>query len=150
MLIDQWAVAQNLRESFEDLSAQDINRMSYAEWAARTGRLTPAESAVAALDAAYQAPAPQGQQQPPAPVQEPQSVPQGITDDEFLAWRANRARGGEGRGIFDSVSRDEAVAGVRANSGRTAYSPEVHHPGISRVFVNANAQPVQARTSYYR
>jgi hypothetical protein len=50
MLIDTWTATQNFREVFEDLSPTEINRMSFAEWAARTNRPAPAESAIAALD----------------------------------------------------------------------------------------------------
>lgn len=34
----------------------------------------------------------------------PTSLPEGITDEQFLAWRAQRGNQGEGRGIFSSVS----------------------------------------------
>lgn len=56
---------------FEDVSAVEINRMSFEDFARRTGRATPAESAATALDAQYEASAARTPQQPPAPAQEP-------------------------------------------------------------------------------
>lgn len=109
---------------FEDLSAAEINRMSFEDFARRTGRRTPAQAAIAALDAAYQASAPTAPQQPLEPVQEPQQSRQNVTEEQFLAWRAQRVSGGEGKGIFDSVgSRSDAYTNaVHAQSGRTAMS----------------------------
>jgi len=126
-MIDTWAVTQNFKESFEDLSPAQINALSVEEWAARTNRQTPAQAAIAALDAVHGASVPTAPQQSPAPAQEPQQPPQGIdpnSDEYFHAWRQSRARGGEGRGIFDSIGSrsDEYTVAVRQQAGRTAYS----------------------------
>jgi hypothetical protein len=105
---------------FEDMSAQDINRMSMADYGRLTGRQTIGEIAPSAP------PAPTTQQAP-APAQRPTRAPEGIAPgsaEYFHAWRAQRARGGEGVGIFDSVdSRSSAyAAAVRAQAGRGALS----------------------------
>jgi hypothetical protein len=55
-----------LAADFEDLSAQDINRMSYTEWAARTGRPSLGEIAAQTV-AGNQTPGPPASQ--PAPGQ---------------------------------------------------------------------------------
>lgn len=143
MIIDVWATTQKLMEE-TGLSADQILRMDMQEYARLTGRQSPARAATQTLDAEYEAPAPQGQEQPPAGVQEP---PQGIDPNSaeyFLAWRQNRARGGEGRGIFDSVGSrsDEYTAAVRAQSGRTMYgqSNVVEPPRLEGRFVNHDEQ----------
>lgn len=106
------------------LTAREINELDMQEYARLTGRQTPAEAAIQTLDAAYPASAPQGQEQPPVPAQEPQQPPQGITDEEFLMWRAGRARGGEGVGVFGGAGSRSAeyAEGVRRHAGRGALS----------------------------
>lgn len=140
------------------LTARELAEMDMDSYARLSKRPTPVEAALEALGYADKpgtpAPAPASQQAPGAP-QPPADAPQGLdpnSPEYFHAWRQNRARGGEGKGIFDSVgSRSDAYANaVRQQAGRTAMSPETHHPGFSRVFVNENAQPVQGRQSWYR
>jgi hypothetical protein len=105
--------AREHQDVVSHFTAREIEQMPFDEFARLTGRtfgVTPIGS-----------PAPQ---QPPAPVQE---QPQGLDPNSaeyFHVWRANRTRGGEGVGIFDSVSsqRDQYRAAARAQAGRTAMS----------------------------
>lgn len=124
MLIDHWAATQNFKESFEDLSPAQISRMSFEQYARATGRQTATESAIQALDASYEPP--EGATAVPAPPQSqpPADAGQGITDEQFLAWRSQRARGGEGRGIFDGVGSqsDAYTAADRQQAGRGGLS----------------------------
>jgi len=139
------------------LSAAELTSMSMKDYARATGRKTPTEAALDALDAAYAA------QQPPATdtVSAPEAAQanagqvQGLDPDSpefFHLWRANRARGGEGKGIFDSATRDDLVKGAAKGYGRTGLSNEnvTMPPRVGRVFVNENAQPVQGRAQFYR
>jgi hypothetical protein len=123
MMIDTYLTAQQIMEQ-TGLSAAELAALPMDEYARLSGRQTPAEAALAALDAQFQPSIPQAPQQPPAPAQE---QPQGLdpsSQEYFLAWRQNRTRGGEGKGIFDSVgSRSDAyAAGVRRHAGRGALS----------------------------
>ena len=119
-------------EAFENLTPQQINDMDLTTYARLTGRLAPAEAVHAARRAAEQQ-----EQAAPTP-QLPDSAftehiePQGqtleelaLTDDAaFLAWRQNRARGGEGVGIFSGMGSQSAEyrdAAAR-QAGRTGYS----------------------------
>jgi hypothetical protein len=143
--LETWTAAGRIREAAGDLSAAEIDRMPMAEYARLRERagLDPVDPFATAYSQ-YE-PEHQRQDQPPAP--------EGIdpnSDEYFLAWRSQRARGGEGKGIFDSVGSQSDVYtnAVRQQAGRTAYSPETHHPGIARVFIQDS--PVTGRQSWYR
>jgi hypothetical protein len=102
------------------LTAQDIRSMDFDEYCRLFDHSeTPTQSALRALGITPTVPAPalESAQEPPAP--EPPAVDPNV---DFLAWRASRARGGEGVGLFSSVGSQSAeyVAAVRAHSGRTA------------------------------
>jgi hypothetical protein len=114
MMIDTWATVQQIQED-TGLTPAEILQLNMGEYARLSNRPAPAESAVAALDREYAASAPQGQDQPPAPAQEAQQPPQGITDDQFIAWRQNRVSGGEGVGILNQAGQVAA----RNQAGRT-------------------------------
>lgn len=162
MLIDTWATVQNLRASFEDLSPAQINAMSFGEWAARTGRQAPAESATAALDAQYQASAPTAPQQPPAAAQEPAVEPQGLDlasmpMSDYAALRSRLGIGQsrqEGIGVMNSGagSSDWVRAAQQRGIGRTQYGQQ-NVQDADRIdagkYLRAN-EPVTGRTGYYR
>jgi hypothetical protein len=150
--LDAYLRTRELQDDFEEVTADEINRMSPAEYARMTGRsLIPSVSTINAL--AAQAPV------VPAPVvQEETPEPQGLdpnSHEYFLAWRAQRTRGGEGVGIFDGVSsKSEAYNNAaRAQSGRTALnesnvipSPRIARPnlvGVDRP--NLDARPLAER-----
>jgi hypothetical protein len=152
MMIDAWATARQIQED-TGLSPQQISKLSMAEYARLSGRQTPAEAAVAALDARYEASARQVPQEPPAPSETVPQRSQGITDAEFLAWRQSRVSGGENTGIFGSsaVSRSpEFAAGVRRHAGRGALSSAnvQEPPRLEGRYLN-EAQPVQGRQGFY-
>jgi hypothetical protein len=125
MLIDRWTTVQNFAESFEDLSPAQINAMSFEEWAARTNRRPPAEAALAALDAQYEAPAPEGQEQPPAPVREPQQPD--VADMSWQEYAAYREASGIAEHSNEGMSRAEVQLMSRLErrnippTGRTAW-----------------------------
>jgi hypothetical protein len=113
-----------LRVAETGLTPAELLALPMDEYARATGRPTPTQAALRALDA--QQP-PQAPQEAPEAPQAPETQPQGIdvnSDEYFLAWRSQRVSGGEGRGIFDSVSSRSAeyLGAARAQSGRTAYS----------------------------
>jgi hypothetical protein len=150
MLIDTYLTMQQIMEQ-TGLSAAELAAMPLDEYARLSGRQTPTEAALQALDRDYEVSATQDQEQPPAPADAPQDLDPN-SDDYFLAWRSQRARGGEGRGIFDGVDShsDEYTAAVRQQAGRTAYSQgNVEQPArIERVFIQDS--PVTGRTMGYR
>lgn len=117
------------------MTLDQVLKLDMGEYARLSGRPTPAQAALAALNE-------QEHQEPPAPlpgtaftqqaVPEPQGVPLeelALTDDQaFLAWRQQRQSGGEGVGIFSGVgSRSEEYRAAAArHAGRTGYGREVH------------------------
>lgn len=109
------------------MSMADVAALPLDEWARLSGRATPAQAAIAAFEAQHEQAQPPAPATPQSPPQAPESQPQGIDPDSyeyFLAWRASRTSGGEGRGIFDSVGSqsDTYTSAVRAQAGRTALS----------------------------
>lgn len=127
------------------LSARELAEMDMDAYARLTNRQTLAEAAIHALEASHEASAPQAPAAPQSAPQAPESQPQGLDPDSheyFLAWRQNRARGGEGRGIFDSVdSQSETyVNAVRAQAGRTALSTAQEAPRLEGRYVNHDQQ----------
>jgi hypothetical protein len=142
MTNDFYAAQLIARKMMEDtgMSAADVASLSLDEWARLSGRPTPAEAARAACEAQHETQAPAAPQITPQP---PESAPQGLDPDSpefFHAWRAQRTRGGEGQGIFDSVgsqSQEYRTAAAR-QAGRTGWanSNVVEPPRIERAFVN--------------
>jgi hypothetical protein len=124
--LDAFLAAQRLTNAYElsDLSPQEINRLSVTDYARiRESAGLPGIDPYSDAYAKYEASAPQGQEQPSVPVQEPQSAPQGIdpdSDEFFLAWRQNRARGGEGIGIMNQSGQSWAEA-ARRQPGRSSW-----------------------------
>ena len=118
-------------EAFENLSAQDINRMDMATFSRLTGRLAPAETVHAARRAAEQEP-PAVPQTAPKVTQAPEDQPPGIdlANMDMETYAALRGQLGigqgrqEGRGIFHSVGSQsqEYRDAARRQTGRTAYS----------------------------
>lgn len=105
------------------LTAQDIRDMPFDAYNRlfHPGRPTPAQAALQALDAqAVPAALPDSaftqQAVPEPPGRTLEEV--ALTDDAFLQWRSQRQSGGEGRGIFDSVSSQSAE--YRAAAARHA------------------------------
>jgi hypothetical protein len=99
-----------------------------SQYAHLSGRPTPAQAALAALN----------EQEHREPSEAPDSAftqtvqaPQGLDPDSpefFHAWRQNRTSGGEGRGIFNSVASqsEEYRAAAARHAGRTGNGREVH------------------------
>lgn len=150
--LDTFLVAQRMADEFDGYSAGEIERMPMSDYARIRERagldpVDPFASAYSQYESEHQAP-----EQPPAPLQEPQSAPEDITNEQFLAWRQNRVSGGEGRGVFDSVGSqsDEFTSAVRRQAGRGALSNAnvEDAPRIGRVFIQDS--PVTGRTMGYR
>lgn len=129
-----WLDSQHNREAFADLSAAEINKLSFTEFARRTGRPSFAESAVASLDAAYEAQhARQSSASAPAPAQSTPAPQQpgidiGAMDMDQYAQVRDQLGMGQGsqygRGIFDSApSQSQAYTdAARGQAGRTSLS----------------------------
>jgi hypothetical protein len=133
----EYLAARRIAET--GLSAADLAALPMDEFARVTNRPTMGEIAAQAV-----APAPQQAGQP-APAQTPDASqqPEGINPNSaeyFHAWRASRTSGGEGKGIFDSVSSRSAeyTNAARAQTGRTAYSQGnvIESPRLEGRFVN--------------
>lgn len=107
---------------FSDMDAAQIERLDMATFARMTGRefgFVPVRDSMSSPEAV--------QANAAVPPQQPAEKPQGLdphSAEYFHAWRANRARGGEGVGIFDSVdSQSQAYASAaRAQASRHALS----------------------------
>lgn len=136
-----------LRIAETGLSAAELASLPMDEFLRVTGRPTMGEIAAQALG---YAPEPHGTpRQEHAPVQPtPEPEPKGIDpngEEYFHAWRANRTRGGEGQGIFHSVSSqsDQYSAAARRHAGRTAMggsSNVVEPPRLTGRYLNHDAQ----------
>ena len=113
------------------LTMAEIASLPLPELARLSGRPTPAEAAIAAFKAQRAQVQPQASAASQSAPQPPESAPQGrpleelaLTDDAaFRQWRAQRASGGENKGIFDSVGSQsgEYRAAARRQSGRTGW-----------------------------
>lgn len=124
-----WLASQDHREAVEDLSPAEINAMTPGEYARRTGRSLDPYMLAYGSNVAQEAP--QDVQEPtpgPAVGNAPESLSgpsETMSDEEaFHVWRSQRASGGEGRGILDSVSSQspEFRESAARHTGRTAYS----------------------------
>jgi hypothetical protein len=123
-LSSAFLASQDHREALSDLSAQEINALSFEEWARRTGQ--PTLGQIAAQSTAYadteaRSGVPTGGYSLPSNSAAPQAGPglaQGITDAEFLQWRSQRGSQGEGVGIFSGVMSNSAE--YRQAAGRQA------------------------------
>ena len=159
MIIDVWTSVQKVMET-TGLSADDILKMDMSEYGRLTGRQSPAQAATQALDAEYDTSAPQGQEQPPGPVQEPQRQPQGLDIGSmdmqtYAQLRAQLGVGGReyGVGVMNSgAGSADWVAAARTKVGRTKYGQQ-NTQDAARIdagkYLRAN-EPVTGRTGYYR
>lgn len=87
MMIDIYLTAQQIMEQ-TGLSAAELAALPLDEYARLSGRQTPAQAAIQALNPQYEASAPQGQEQPPAPVQEAQQPDVNAMDwQQYARWR---------------------------------------------------------------
>lgn len=127
---DFWNAQLRARQVEEDtgISLADQANMPLDEWSRLAYGVTPAQAALAAINAQNEQP------EPVEPVftetvtgREPVGID--VNSDEFfLAWRQSRTSGGEGKGLFDSVSSQSAEyrAAAARHAGRTGYGREVH------------------------
>jgi hypothetical protein len=127
--LDAFLKARELRDSFEDMSAAEIRRLTPSEYARISGQhFGPVTEAPA--------PAPRAPEDHAEEIPEPQGIDTN-SQEYFLAWRAQRNSGGEGKGIFDSVSsQSEAYRNAaRAQSGRHGWitSNVEESPRIARI-----------------
>lgn len=150
--LDTFLAGQRIQDTFCGFSADEIEAMpmiDYARIRERAG-LDPIDPYTDAY-AKYETLAPHGQDPAPAAAQAlqepPAGLPQGLdpnSDEYFLAWRAQRVSGGEGRGIFDSVGSrsDEYTAAVRNQVGRTAYGRQnvIEPPRLEGRYINHDEQ----------
>lgn len=133
-MTDFWGAQLRAREIEEltGLSLAEQASMPLDEWSRLTHGKTPAQAALAAINA-------QEHQEPPAALPDTaftqQAVPEpegrtleelALTDDDaWLAWRANRVSGGEGKGLLDSVGGSQSAefrSAGRKHAGRTGWS----------------------------
>lgn len=156
--LDTYLAAQRIQDEFYGFSADEIERMPmdvYQRLRARAGL-----SDVDPYSDAYAAYEPPGT---PTTISAPdaaqanadavQGQPRGITDEEFLAWRAGRVSGGEGVGIMNQQGGTDAwVAAARAKSGRTG----MNKSNVQRAaqidgskYLTPN-EPVTGRANFYR
>lgn len=126
---DAFVASQQLREAVEDLSAQDLNRMSmadYREIRRRAGLpdIDPFTRAYAGYETQLQAPVvTEGEAAGYPPQPEPVQQPQGLDPDSeefFHAWRQNRQSGGEGVGILSQPGRQAWIEAARRQPARSA------------------------------
>ena len=139
-----------LRVAETGLTPAELLALPMDEYARVTGRLTPTEAALQAINA-------ERAQAPQAPPQAPDSAftqtvetPQGIdpdSDEYFLAWRQERMRNsgsGEGIGVFSGTgSRSEAYRdAARKHAGRTALGNAhvVESPRLTNRYIRQDDQ----------
>lgn len=126
MDINEFELLAYQRIADTGLSFRELAEMDMTEYARVTGRPTPVEAAIAALDTQHAAnQTPQTPRPSPAVPDAGQPVDiSSLSVDEYAALRDQFGVHGqrEGRGIFDSVGSQSQVYrdAVRAQSGRTA------------------------------
>lgn len=155
MLIDAWATTQKIQED-TGMTMDQILALPADEYARLSGRQTPAEAAVAALDAAYGPSVPQAPHQPPAPVQEPQGIDlASMTMEQYAAVRGQLGVQGRqyGRGIMQGGGTADWIAAAQSRGiGRTSYGQQ-NVQDAARVdagkYLRTN-EPVAGRTTWYR
>lgn len=122
------------RQIMEDtgMTLDQVLKLDMNDYARLSGRPTPVAAALSAVNV-------QEHQEPPAALPDEaftqQAVPEppGRTleelaltnDDAWLAWRANRVSGGEGKGLLDSVGGSQSAefrSAGRKHAGRTGWS----------------------------
>ncbi|HET9081124.1 MAG TPA: hypothetical protein VFO01_11510 [Trebonia sp.] len=111
------------------LSARELAEMDLSEYARLTGRPTPAEAALRAVEAQHQPPAQHGQPQPqkvPQTVPAEQPDPLAMTWEEYAQWRdasglAARSAEGMSRASL-SMSARYVRNDVPVNGRRQSYS----------------------------
>jgi hypothetical protein len=126
------------------LSAWELAEMDMDAYARATGRPTPTQAALAAINAQHDEPQPVG----PVFIETVTSPePRGIdpdSDEAFLAWRASRTSGGEGIGIFSGMGSQaqEYRSAAARQAGRTGWSTSntVESPKLTNRYVNHDAQ----------
>ena len=131
-----WLNSHSQREAFSDLSEQELNNLTYAEWARRTGQPTLgqiASQSTACADAGARSGAPAGNPTPSnsGALQAPYEAAPGLSLEEyalqspegFAEWRAQRKSSGENVGIFSGVmsSTAEYQQAAARHAGRTGY-----------------------------
>jgi hypothetical protein len=142
------------------LSARELAEMDMDSYARLTGRQTPAQAAIAALDAQSGQAQPQAPQQPPAPLQEPQEQPQGIdlasmSMEQYGGLRGQLGVTGReyGTGIMNSAGGTDAwVEAAQRKAGRHGWQAgNVEGPAQpdSGKYLQRN-EPVTGRASFYR
>ena len=138
---------QRLQEE-TGLTPAQILALPSDEYARLTGRLSMSQ--IAAQAAGTEPPGTPRQEPAPAETA-PQPQPpeaQGIdpsSQEYFLAWRAQRVSGGEGKGIFDSIGSrsEEYTAAARGQAGRTGWTTSnvVESPRLERRYARPDVQP---------
>jgi hypothetical protein len=133
------------------MTLDEVLKLDMDAYARLSGRPTPTRAALATLNAQ----APQTTPEPPAALpdtaftQQAVPAPQGrtleelaLTDDNaWLAWRQNRARGGENIGIFGNAGSWADAA--RAKAGRSAMGGTrntIEAPRIEGRYLDHDAQ----------
>ena len=118
-MLDAYLRGQTLREAFHDLTPQQINDMSLSEFAVRTGRPTPIQAALQALDHQEPAAAPRSAPQVPEPQQQGIDV-NSLSMEQYTALRGQLGVEGSeyGNGIFGAHGSWADAA--RAKAGRSA------------------------------
>lgn len=151
---DYWAAQLQARQIQEDtgMTMDQILALPADEWARLTNRQTPAQAAIAALDAQFQGHSPAPQQQAPAPAQPPTQTQAPETPDfasmdmaTYAAYReqAGIGRGAYGRGALDGTAGTaEWAAAARARTGRTGLSQHnvTDAPRLDGRYVDHDAQ----------
>lgn len=137
MTIDTYLTAQQLMEA-TGLSASELASLPMDEFARLSGRPTPAQAAIDALDARYESQTPQApaptQTQPLAP--EPQGVSvQDMTMEQYAQLRSQLGVQGREYGVGITTSQagtQDWIAAAQAKSGRHGWenANEVQAPRL--------------------
>jgi hypothetical protein len=125
-LLDAWFDSARYRDKFGDMSADEIERLSFEQYAKITGRATPAEAALQALSEPPDIPItvsgpPAGPTAPQAPEDRPQGADiSQLSMSEYAAYREQLGVGGHeyGNGILGAHGSWADAA--RAKAGRSA------------------------------
>jgi hypothetical protein len=132
----------------------EILQLDMKEYTRLTGRQTPVQAAIQALDAPYTVP-----RQPASREAAPDATPQGVdvsqlSMSEYAAVRGRLGVGGReyGRGVLDGGSTADWIAAARLKAGRAAMQAgnvqEAAQPDSGK-YLTGN-EPVTGRASFYR
>jgi len=128
-----WLNSHSHREAFSDLSAQELNNLTYAEWARRTGQPTLgqiASQSTAYADAGARAgaitgdPSPTNSGAPAAPPGPARGVPDfgSMTPAEYAQWREeNSEMFGDGQSRASVSMRDRMARPRFGNTTRQQF-----------------------------